>query len=198
MDALEQVQVHAERVGEDRLDDITVGHGDPEPLVAVLGLDPGVNLANALTVTPQDEFDAGREWAAFASEHGVELAVCVAAALRRAAAPVILLANKCEGGAGESALADAYSLGLGEPIPFSAEHGEGLGLLYDAFRPFIDAAREEPASLPEPAISPASEVDSDAALQLAIVGRPNVGKSTLINRLIGDERLVTGPEAGIP
>jgi GTP-binding protein len=121
----------------------------------------------------------------------------LASMLRRASLPVVLLANKCEGRAGEAGLADAHSLGLGEPIPLSAEHGEGLGLLYDAIRPFVDAEREQP----EPPRGLASQDGGDTAkpgpLQLAIIGRPNVGKSTLINRLIGDERLVTGPEAGI-
>jgi GTP-binding protein len=114
--------------------------------------------------------------------------------LRRALLPVVLVANKCEGRAGEVGLADAHSLGLGEPIPLSAEHGEGLGGLYDAIRPFIDAEREQPEPLPALASRDTAE---PGPLQLAIIGRPNVGKSTLINRLIGDERLVTGPEAGI-
>jgi GTPase len=120
----------------------------------------------------------------------------LASMLRRASLPVVLLANKCEGRAGEAGVADAHSLGLGEPIPFSAEHGEGLGLLYDAMRPFVDAEL-----VPEPPPGLASQDAGDTAdagpLQLALIGRPNVGKSTLINRLIGDERLVTGPEAGI-
>ena len=121
----------------------------------------------------------------------------LASMLRRASLPVVLLANKCEGRAGEAGLADAHRLGLGEPIPLSAEHGEGLGLLYDAIRPFVDAEREQPE--PPPALAPRHGADTaePAPLQLAIIGRPNVGKSTLINRLIGDERLVTGPEAGI-
>ena len=125
----------------------------------------------------------------------------LAAMVRRAALPVVLVANKCEGRAGEAGLADAYGLGLGEPIPLSAEHGEGMGLLYDAVRPLVDAASEQPQ--PTPALAPrrgtasARADTAPAPLQLAVIGRPNVGKSTLINRLIGDERLVTGPEAGI-
>jgi GTP-binding protein len=121
----------------------------------------------------------------------------LAGMLRRASLPVVLLANKCEGRAGESGLADAHSLGLGEPIPLSAEHGEGLSLLYDAIRPFVDAEREQPAPPPGLASQGAEETATPSPLQLAIIGRPNVGKSTLINRLIGDERLVTGPEPGI-
>jgi GTP-binding protein len=118
--------------------------------------------------------------------------------LRRGGIPTILLANKCEGRVGDYVLADAYGLGLGEPIPFSAEHGGGLGLLYEAMQSFIDTQWEAAHSQSQPAASPVSEsIDTAAPLQLAIVGRPNVGKSTLINRLIGDERLVTGPEAGI-
>jgi GTPase len=105
--------------------------------------------------------------------------------LRRADKPVILVANKAESRAAQGELGDAYGLGLGEPVAISAQHGEGLGELYERLLPFAPAAPDERAPLPE------------KPLQLAIVGRPNVGKSTLVNRLLGDERLLTGPEPGI-
>ncbi len=108
---------------------------------------------------------------------------------RRSPTPVVLVANKCEGRAGQSGLLESYELGLGDPIPISAEHGEGMADLRDALAPYIadaDAAAAEVA-----------EAEDDGPLRLAIVGRPNVGKSTLINRLIGDERVVTGPEPGV-
>ncbi|MCJ2026098.1 ribosome biogenesis GTPase Der [Methylobacterium sp. J-067] len=108
---------------------------------------------------------------------------------RRAGCPVILIANKAEGGAGISGAYEAFSLGLGDPIPFSAEHGEGLGELHNAL---IEA-------LPKP--DPDEEEDEDGpggrSLRVAIVGRPNAGKSTLINNMLGEERLLVGPEAGI-
>ncbi len=104
--------------------------------------------------------------------------------LRRSGKPVVLLANKAEGRAVLAAISEAYRLGLGDPVPVSAEHGEGLGELYDRLAPFVRTSETQPAG-------------SDKPLQLAIVGRPNVGKSTLVNRVIGEERVLTGPEAGI-
>src|SRR3954468_23544945 len=112
--------------------------------------------------------------------------------VRKSGKPVIVVANKSEGRAGGVGAAEAYELGLGDPIPVSAEHGEGLSDLYDAIR----------AALPEQT-EPADEEDESEAeaavrpIPVAVVGRPNSGKWTLINRLIGEERLLTGPEAGI-
>ncbi|KKJ76581.1 GTPase Der [Kiloniella litopenaei] len=153
--------------------------------------------------------------------------------LRRGKTPIALMANKCEGKVGEEGLMEAYSLGLGEPIPFSAEHGLGSSDLYDVIKEHMTRAVEEKASSdvfeksepikPAPAMAAkaaeakaAEESDSEddeypedefegfeddgegrGPLQLAIVGRPNVGKSTLINKLIDEDRLLTGPEAGI-
>ena len=116
--------------------------------------------------------------------------------LRRSAKPVILVANKSEGAAGEAGRLEAYALGLGEPVAISAEHGEGLGDLYDAVRAALPG---ETAEAPERAEAAAAEAPdaSSRPIRVAVVGRPNSGKSTLINRLLGEERLVTGPEAGI-
>jgi GTP-binding protein len=107
--------------------------------------------------------------------------------LRSEATPVILAANKAEGRAGESGMLEAYALGLGEPIAISAEHGEGIVDLFEQLRPHVEREEEEE----EP------EEGAEAVLKLAIVGRPNAGKSTLINRILQQERLITGPEAGI-
>ncbi|HEU5068687.1 MAG TPA: ribosome biogenesis GTPase Der [Sphingomicrobium sp.] len=109
--------------------------------------------------------------------------------LRAESTPVVLVANKSEGRAGESGVLDGFRLGLGEPVAISAEHGEGVADLFEALLPHVE--RDEEIEDEEP------EVDEAAPLKLAIVGRPNAGKSTLVNRMLGEDRLITGPEAGI-
>ena len=108
--------------------------------------------------------------------------------LRSEDTPVIVAANKAEGRGGEAGRLEAYKLGLGDPFAISAEHGEGLVDLFEALRPHIE--REEFAESED-------EDREDGPLKLAIVGRPNAGKSTLVNKMLGEERMITGPEAGI-
>jgi len=112
--------------------------------------------------------------------------------LRAATVPVVLVANKAEGRAGDSGLMESYALGLGDPVALSAEHGEGLADLFEALLPLIEG--KQPVEGDDE-----DEADDDLSgpLKLAIVGRPNAGKSTLINRMLGEDRLLTGPEAGI-
>jgi len=128
--------------------------------------------------------------------------------LRKRSAHVILAANKGEGAAADAGVIEAYSLGLGEPIRLSAEHGEGMNDLYTQLMPLADKfekAAAEDAPEVDIALEEDSEHEEDATpkptrskpLQIAVVGRPNAGKSTLINKIIGEDRLLTGPEAGI-
>src|SRR5262245_19707805 len=118
--------------------------------------------------------------------------------VRRSGKPTVVVANKSEGAAAQAGVLEAYELGLGEPVAISAEHNEGLADLYAALR----------AALPDLTAPPDDEERGDAAgdgaqasvaspIRIAVIGRPNSGKSTLVNRLLGEERLLTGPEAGI-
>ncbi len=125
-------------------------------------------------VTPVDEFFAG--W------------------LRRKGKPVITVVNKCEGARGDGGYTDAYGLGFEQVVPISAEHNEGMGDLEETLTPFFKKYRK----LEEENFTEEVEVDeADKPLQLAIIGRPNTGKSTLLNHFFGSERVLTGPEAGL-
>ncbi len=141
---------------------------------AIKGADVALFLIDARAgITPLDEYIA--RW------------------LREGETPVVLAANKAEGRIGEDGAMEGYALGLGEPMLLSAEHGQGLADLFDAIRPFVERDDEEEDD------DGGSEDDEAVTgpLKLAIVGRPNAGKSTLINRMLGQDRLITGPEAGI-
>ena len=107
--------------------------------------------------------------------------------LRAETTPVVIVANKAEGRAGQEGAYEAYRLGLGDPIAISAEHGEGVADLFEVLRPHVDHEH----------VDVAEEDERNAPLKLAIVGRPNAGKSTLVNKMIGEDRMITGPEGGI-
>ena len=124
----------------------------------------------------------------------------IAALLRRQEKPVIVVANKCEARAGEAEALDAWRLGLGEPVAISAEHGIGLDRLADAIRARLPEAATAPPEGPDEAMGARAEGEDaadDGPISLAIIGRPNVGKSSLVNHLLGDERQLTGPEPGL-
>ena len=130
----------------------------------------------------------------------------LAAILRKNAKNILLVANKSEGSAGDSGTIEAWGLGLGEPISISAEHGEGMGDLLHALMPFADRFKEEFLASMETAevdilVDDLDQFDDDnfktKPLQIAVIGRPNAGKSTLINKISGEDRLLTGPEVGI-
>ncbi len=138
-----------------------------------------------------------------AREGVVALDTIFAEILRRKNKPVILIANKAESKAADAGVNEAWTMGFGEPLALSAEHGEGMADLYQALSGHVAEAEAREAAAREAAWREPVEgeeepdVNPEIPIRIAIVGRPNAGKSTLVNRLIGEERMLTGPEAGI-
>ena len=163
--------------GWEDLDDATLpGRMRMQTEAALIGADLALFVIDARAgVTPLDEEIA--RW------------------LHGSTVPVVLVANKAEGKAGDGGLYDAFALGLGDPVPLSAEHGQGLADLFEALLPHLDDKQPPEGNLDEAELT--EEEQLAGPLKLAIVGRPNAGKSTLINRMLGENRLLTGPEAGI-
>ena len=124
--------------------------------------------------------------------------------VRRADKPLILIANKAEGRIGAAGALEGFDLGLGEPVPLSAEHGDGFAELYGALREALPEATALPAGPEEEVVRARLGEDEDGSelgvtkpLRIAIIGRPNAGKSTLLNKILGQDRLLTGPEPGL-
>src|SRR5271166_5548247 len=117
--------------------------------------------------------------------------------VRRSGKPTVLVANKSESRSAHAGILQAYELGLGEPVAVSAEHGEGLADLYAALRAALPAMTTQEGTGAGDDANAQKTAESQSPIRIAVVGRPNCGKSTLVNRLLGEERLLTGPEAGI-